>query len=746
LAIFEQLLRRGLGTRWALALLLGALLLHTLGPWHWAVLKSADQALYDLRLRALAPALADPRIVIVDIDERSLANHGRWPWRRALLGQLIDDISQWGGARLVALDMVMAEPDRSSGLSTLDALARGSLRDDAAFAHALALLRPSLDEDRQLAATLARSPVVLGFHLSNDPGAARVGQLPPALAALQPLGKAGDALPSWAAHGGNLAMLQDAARLGAGHLNAQLDDDGSVRRLPLVVDVNGQLQGGLALVMARALVAGNTLDPLPALVTTSAQGRLSGLRMTGAAGSLQVPVDERGMSLVPYAAPGAQFVRLPATDVLNHRVPTAALQGKLVLIGVSAPGLIDQHATPVDEAMLGTLVHAHMLSGLINHSVMAEPVQARWIEAMVLCAAGLLLIWALPRLPLWQAFSLTLALMLVQVVGQVAAWQIGGLVLPAASGLLMPPLMLALALLMAYRQATGARKQLAALFEQYVPPELVDRMSLAPERYTMRSRSAELTVLFADVSGFSSLAQHMPPAELGDMMNLLFSHLTDIVREHGGTLDKYIGDAVMAFWGAPLDDPQHARHAVAAALAMRARLPQLHADLAAHGWPPLDLHIGVNTGLMVVGDMGSRHRRAYTVMGDAVNLAARLQAQCSHHGLGLVIGDATRRALGDQRCLALGQVSVRGRDEAVTVWRPMGTSRGQDVAVDQLADAWQHMRETAEAGQTTLAARMLDELALRPEISALCRWQRGRLQSGQMIDIAPVGPQDQPRG
>jgi len=717
--------------RWLVGAWLLLLALQALGPLDIAPLQRLDRWLYDLQLRQLAPHQVDPRIVLVDIDEQALAEHGRWPWRRAVLADLLERIAGREGARLVGLDLVLAEPDRSSGLAALEALATGALRDEPGFQAALRQLRPQLDDDGRLTDVLRRHPVVLGFHLSNEAGAARSGALPPPLAASGALGAAGAGLLQWSGHGGNLPRLQDAAQLGAGHLNALIDADGLVRRLPLLVQHDGGVHGTLALVMARALLAGPADGTPGAAPTLSASGTpLHALQLRGAAGRLQVPVDAQAVALVPYAAVGTAFPRLSAADVLAGRLPPGALRGKIVLVGVSAPGLIDQRATPVDEALLGTLVHAHLLSGLLGGQVRAVPAAAPLVEAATLLALGALLVWALPRLALWRGALLCGVLMLALAGAHAAAWQQAALVLPLASGLLLPPLLLALYLLLAFRQATGARRQLAGLFGQYVPPELVAEMSHAPARYSMRSRSAELTVLFADVPGFSGLAERMPPAELGAMMNLLFSHLTDVVRAHRGTLDKYIGDAVMAFWGAPLDDPDHACHAVEAALAMQARLPALHAELAAHGWPPLALNIGVNTGSMVVGDMGSRHRRAYTVMGDAVNLAARLQSLCSHHGLGLVVGDATRRALGDTLCLALGRVGVRGRDAPVQVWHPLPWRAGEQPAADRIARDWQRLRAAAESGRRAEAEALLDQLQDEPAVAALCRWQRHQLHTG----------------
>ncbi len=732
------------------------------GPLDITPLRAADRWLYDLRLRALAPHQPDSTVVIVDIDERALAEHGRWPWRRALLADLLAHTAGPAGARLVGLDVLMAEPNNTASLGAVDQLSSLAAGDhDPRLQQALSALRQQLDDEGRLVAVLQRHPVVLGFHLSNEAGAARIGQLPTPWLPVSLLGGQAAALPHWSGHGGNLAQLQAAATLGAGHLNALMDSDGRVRRLPLLVAHDGGVQPTLSLVMARALLSpAASLPPrqsVPAPPTRSADlafepanGPLRALWLRGPLGQLRVPVDAQAAALVPYSMAAAPFKRYSAADVLARRLPPGALRDKVVLVGVSAPGLVDQRATPVDDLMLGTLVHAHMLAGLLqatqgHHSapggpgtnpgrLLAVPATAPLIEAASLLALGGLLLWALPRLRLWHGAALVATLLLAVLLGHTLAWVQLGWVLPLTSSLLLPLLLLALQALLAYRQATGSKQQLAQLFGQYVPPELVAEMGQAPSRYTMHSRSAELTVLFADVQGFSALAERMPPAELGAMMNLLFSHLTDVVRAHRGTLDKYIGDAVMAFWGAPLDDPDHARHAVTAALAMRARLPALHAEMASHGWPALEIHIGINTGQMVVGDMGSRHRRAYTVMGDAVNLAARLQALASRHALGLVVGDTTQRALAQgavlQPCLALGPMAVRGRDAPVLAWHPLVWPRGQAVSAAALAHTWDALREAVRAGRQAEANALLQTLQPYTALQPLCQWQRGLLQAG----------------
>ncbi len=695
-------------------------------------LAAPEASLYDLRLRLLAPRQADAQVVVIDIDERALAAFGRWPWPRRQLAQLLDDALGRDGARLLGLDLVLAEADPSSGLAALDRLAQSPLGQDAAFRSAMQAMRPTLDDDGQLAAVLRRRPVLLGFHLSNETGAALIGALPAPLLPSAMLGDNAAQLLHWAGHGGNLPQLQQAAALGGGHLNAIIDPDGRVRRVPLLVQHQQGVQPALALAMARAALGGAAAAGAgagaAALSFEPADGPLRALWLRGPAGQLRLPVDQHAVALVPYLAPGVALARHSAADVLANRLPPGTLRGKLVLVGVSAPGLLDQRHTPVDEAMLGTLVHAQLLSGLLQGRLLVAPPLAPALTLLALAAIGALLVRSLPRLALWQGGLLVLVLALAWSALNLLAWWHWHWVLPLAAGLLLPPLLLALHMALGYHRATAARQHLTALFGQYVPPELVRQMSRAPERYNMASRSAELTVLFADVSGFSAVAERLPPTELGAMMNLLFSHLTDVVRAHHGTLDKYIGDSVMAFWGAPLDDPDHARHAVAAAQAMLARLPAIHADLAARGWPALQLHIGINTGTVVVGDMGSRHRRAYTVMGDAVNLAARLQGFSSRYGLGLVVGHATHAALGAAPCLTLGVLNLRGRDAGVPAWFPLPAAPSGPADPVAMQHAWQQLRRALRAGCHAEALAQLDSLQRQPGLAALCRWQRGLLR------------------
>jgi adenylate cyclase len=603
--------------------LLALLLAHSTGWLPLRAVDALDAALYDQRLRAFAGARADARIAVVDIDERALAAVGRWPWPRERLATLVDRLFDAEGVRLVGLDMILAEPESKAA-------------------------------DARLAATLARHPAVLGFHLNAQPGSPRQGDLPAGL----PGAVLAAAWPTWHGHAGNLPALQQAAA-GAGFVNAAIDRDGLTRRAPLFARYEGQAYGSLAMAMAYTLRGDAAL----------ALSRLA---------------DAQGQVLLPYPAPSARVLHVSAADVLAGSVPANALRGRAVLVGMAAAGLIDQHSTPTGELLPGVELHANLLAGLLAGRLPQSPVWAPALTALLLLGTGLALVVGLPRLRLWPATAAAAALAAVLVGSNLLAWAQAGLALPIAAPLLLVAGLYTLQLFFGQLAEALARRRLAALFGHYVPPELVKLMSRDPARYTMAPRSAELSVLFADVRGFTTFSEQLSPPDLAALMNRYLSVMTDIVREHRGTLDKYIGDALMAFWGAPLADAAHAQHAVQAALAMQAALPALNAEFAARGWPLIRITIGINTGPMVVGDMGSRHRRAYTVLGDAVNVAARLQELSGKLESPVVVGEATRQALPPAwPCREIDRVTLRGRATAMTIFEPLAAtaSSGETVTI-----------------------------------------------------------------
>jgi adenylate cyclase len=263
------------------------------------------------------------------------------------------------------------------------------------------------------------------------------------------------------------------------------------------------------------------------------------------------------------------------------------------------------------------------------------------------------------------AMGLVIALDLV-------VWGEAGLVLPLASSLLMTISLFTTNMAYGYFVESRSKRQFTELFGQYVPPELVDKMAEDPGKYSMEGRSEQLTVLFSDIVGFTSISEGLSPKDLSAFINEYLTSMSLVIRDHHGTLDKYIGDAIMAFWGAPVADPEHARHGVLAGLAMQARLLEINELVRSRGWPPIRIGIGVNTGVMSVGDMGSKIRRAYTVMGDAVNLGSRLEALTRVYGVGIIVGQSTRDIVKDGVFRELDRVRVKGKDEPVAIFEAVG--------------------------------------------------------------------------
>lgn len=648
-----------------------AMLGHSAQVYRIGLVERLDAIFYDAKIRLTMPRDVDPRIVIVDIDEKSLAEQGRWPWGRDRLALLMDKLFDRNGVKLVGFDVVFAEPDISSGIKALESLAAQRLRDNAPFQGALRDLRPQLDYDARFAAALKNRKIVLGYYLSNIEGGQSSGALP---APVLPPGTFDGRLVAatrWQNHGGNLPQLQ-AAAAGGGHFNPLVDFDGISRRIPLLAEYKGAYYESLALSMVRAILGFPPVIPGYADPNDSYSG-LEWLELPTERGTLQIPVDEDIAALIPFRGPQGSFPYISATDVLNDRVANDLLRDRIVLIGTTAPGLLDLRATPVSAAYAGVEVHANLIAGMLDGTVKHKPDYLLAADILQVLIAGALLVFLLPLLSPFKASLTALLVALVLSSINVFLWQSENMVLPFANIALLVTVLYALNMSWGYFVESRTKRQFTELFGQYVPPELVDEMAKNPEGYTMSGRKAELTVLFSDVRGFTTISEGLQPDELATLMNEYLGAMTEVVRENRGTLDKYIGDAIMAFWGAPVDDPAHAKHAVITAIEMQAALKNLNVSLQAKGWPELKIGVGLNTGTMTVGDMGSPVRKAYTVMGDAVNLGSRLEGITKQYGVGIIIGEGTREELGDSFVLReLDRVRVKGKHEPVGIYEPLG--------------------------------------------------------------------------
>jgi adenylate cyclase len=651
-------------------------LLHAGGVLRVGVLQRLDDIIYDARLRATMPHTLDERIVIVDIDEKSLAEVGRWPWGRNRLAELVEELQDRQKTALLGFDVVFAEADESSGLKRLKQLAQAELKDQPGFSEKLNQLQASLDYDAVFAKAIEKRPVVMGYYFTSDRDGRVNGVLPAPVMDGAALAGRPIKFTSWNGYGANIELLAKAAPLG-GFFNSITEGDGVVRSIPLLAEYKGQYYESLALAMFRMLVGLPRVEPgFPPekFLTRNYQGLESILLKQGGK-VLAIPVDDRVATLVPFrgngGANGGSFRYISAADVLAKRLAPGSLKDKIVLVGTTAPGLLDLRVTPVGETYPGVETHANVISGFLDGKVFVKPDYAVGFEIVILLLSGLTLAFALPLLSASRAVLVSLAV--TAAIAGLNFWLYAGygLVLPLASALVMALTAFALNMSYGYFVESRSKRELANLFGTYVPPELVDEMVKDPDSYSMTATTKELTVMFCDMRGFTKMSETMEPTQLQALLNSVFSRLTDLIRGNRGTIDKYMGDCVMAFWGAPVDTPDHAALAVKTALEMSNAVRKINEEHKAKGLPEIGIGIGLNTGTMCVGDMGSDIRRSYTVIGDAVNLGSRLEGLSKTYGVEIVVSESARKLAGDFAWQELDKVRVKGKDQAVAIFWPL---------------------------------------------------------------------------
>ena len=715
-------------------------LLQAAGLWRLPFIDRLDHFIEDVRLRATMPRTFDPRIVIVDIDDPSLQQLGQWPWGRDQLAQLSTELLVRQQAAVLAFDVLIAEPDRSSALDSLRALADGPLRNQPEFVAHVERLAPSLDHDAIFARAIAGRPVALGYYLTRTPEPRATGHLPAPVLPMQ-IFPAGQVYGTgWNGFGASIDVLARAAPT-AGFFNvlARDSDDGIVRSVPLIARYDGPAAPAgyyESLALATYRLARGMPEVVPEMAAGSPPGGrpiFEALRLGGGDSVRRVPVDQTASVRVPFRGPGGaqggSFRYVAAADVLRGRLAPGELRGKIVMVGATAPGLQDVRATPVGGTYPGVEVHANIVSGMLDGRLTVVPDYAPGYGVVTVFLAGLLLAVGMSVLPAFRAMLLGAGVVAALVALNTALYLQAGLVLPLAAALVMTAAAFVINMSWSYFVESRARRNLARLFGTYVPPQLVDEMVVRPERYSMRAESKELTVMFCDMRGFTELSESMTPTELQALLNTVFSRLTDIISRHRGTVDKYMGDCVMAFWGAPVDMPDHAALAVQAAFEMAAAVRQIDEEHRATGRPRIAAGIGLNTGVMSVGDMGSAVRRSYTVVGDAVNLAARLEGLGLHYGVQIVASEATRRAAPAFEWEELDAVRVRGSARAVAIFTPLARAGALDPTQSALLERWNEALAAYRSQRFATAVALLASLRARDAKKVLYGLYAQRLAS-----------------
>lgn len=642
---------------------------HASGLWPWTLAHRLDNIIYDARLRLTMPQTFDDRIVIVDIDEKSLSALGRWPWSRNKLRDITTELFERQKIKTLGFDMVFAEPDNSSGLATLNLLGRTTLRSDAGFQAQLPLLNKTQDYDALFAESLEKRNVVLGYYFTSDRQKHTSGKLPnPVLTKADMQGRDSH-ITHWDGYGASIDAITHAASA-AGFFNAIADADGIVRATPLLASFENQYYESFALALFRVYKG------LPQSNIKLQSDRAISALQVELNGQLQsIHVDEKLSVLIPfrgYGGPaGGTYRYFSASDVLSKKLSENELKDKIVLIGSTAPGLQDLRTTPVGEAYPGVETHANILSGMLDGKSIYRPDYALGYEWLMIFIVSVLISLVLPSLSVPSAMLFGVGVLLATVALNTGLFLSQGLVLPLAATLLTGFAVYTLSMSADHLLRSRAMLALKKLFGSYVPPHLVEQMEDHYDNYAMQAKNVEMTVLFCDMRGFSQIAEQLLPSDVQAMLNRVFTQLSRVILKHGGTIDKYMGDCVMAFWGAPAQTNNHAHQAVLAALDMVDALAEINQVQQRLGLPDVQVGIGINTGMMCVGDMGSDIRRSYTAVGDAVNLAARLQELSKTYSVTILVSASTMSQASAFVWQEVDKVRVHGKTQVLSIYTPL---------------------------------------------------------------------------
>ncbi|WP_417844932.1 CHASE2 domain-containing protein [Thalassospira sp.] len=624
----------------------------------------------------------DVGVRIVDIDDKSLAELGQWPWPRTRLAELVYRL-RMAGATVVGFDVIFAEPDRTSPSRVI-----GDWPQDDNTAKIRELATGLPDHDALFAQFIGGvGQIVTATQLTNNPFVT----IPRQVGNFSVAGSQGrniaEYIPTLTGATTNLPAIEDAAA-GNALINVTPGADGVVRRVPLLLALDAEqpligkpVYPTLSMEMLRVMQdAPKTMN----VRLSGASGAASWTTSDGVdairVGQLTIPSDATGNMWV-YFTGHQQDRYVSASDVMNDKLPKGVLQDTAVLIGTSAAGLLDLRSSPLNPVLPGVEVHAEMLEQMLLQQFLSRPYWASQAETLALVIVGLFFVIAIPRLgPLWPAV-------------------IGVAVIAGAIGfswwafrqhhMLIDPLYASLSTILVYLSGSligfmrteGEKRQVRGAFSTYLSPALVEQLAQHPERLKLGGEMRDMTLLFCDVRGFTTISESYKsdPQGLTQLINRLLTPLTGCILQRDGTIDKYMGDCIMAFWNAPLDVPLHPEKACEAALAMfvslRALNAEREAEAHAEGRPflPLNIGIGVNTGTCVVGNMGSDQRFDYSVLGDAVNLASRLEGQSKNYGVDIVIGQDSAITVSNRfAVLQLDLIAVKGKSEAVEIFTVLG--------------------------------------------------------------------------
>lgn len=629
---------------------------------YFSALPRLNNILYDVTFKAFHNRNKPENVVIVDVDDKSLTFEGKWPWSRDKVADMVR-VLQESGAAVIAFDVLFPEKDFNAAQMLLNYLSQQP-KSNVEVANYLSAQLSIFDYDLRLAEVLSKSDVVLGIFF-NDKLYQDIGVLGKPFLGADHLSNL--IVPKMTHYTGSIAPLIEAARYTAGFVTTIPDEDGILRRSPMFIEYNHALYPALALEAARLYFL---IDKVSLDTRQLGKSRvLLGINL----GDIYIPTDSAGKLLIQYLGPSFTFPYVSATDVLHKKFPAQVFSGKVVIIGSSAVGIGDMHAMPLQLAGYpGCEVHANLIENIVAKNFISSPIWIIGLERIIIIVVGLTIAILSMYSTVFILFILTIGGEFLIFAIQAWLWTHGHWILPH---MILPYLLVLLLgiinMCYGYLFESRYRKQIHDVYGQYVSSTYIDRMLEHPDQYTLSGRSKEMTVLFSDVRSFTSLSEQLDSAGVKTFLNQLFTPLTEIIFEHKGTIDKYVGDMVMAFWNDPIEDPQHAQHAVLAGLKMVAKVKELAPVFAEQGLTNVRVGVGINTGTMHVGDMGSKYRKSYTVLGDAVNLASRLESANKFYGTSILVSNSVKEMSPGVIFRFIDKVVVKGKHLPINVYEPI---------------------------------------------------------------------------
>jgi len=679
--------------------------------WNPAPVEFARLKVFDYYVQAKPRDIPPPQqkpVTIIDLDEQSLETVGQWPWPRTTVAKMVQNLMQMG-AILIAFDVVFAEPDGKS----LGAMADSAVGLDNETRDKQKNL-PSNDE--VFASVIKKSRVVLGQagRVSETEGV----KGPPAKKSIGVRKLQREApdpkafLPVFPSLVRNIPVIEKAAmhRFGGhGMFSTTPDEDGIIRNVPAMFVHEGDLFPTLSVEMLRVATGRPTV---------LAEVSVAGMNAVGVAKGLKVRTDRHGR-IWPYFSKHDPDKYVPAHEVLDGTADPAKIKGKMTVLGTSAVGLRDIRTIPTERDIPGVEVHAQLVEAIVHQQYLTRPAFADAVELAFIFFGGLIMIILVP----WLGAKWTALVFLLTATGSGGtSWYLFAeqkMLLDASFAIASILLIYTVLTYTGYAREEAERRQTRDAFSKYLSPDMVERVAENPGELKLGGEQREMTLLFCDVRGFTTISEQFDAVGLTKLINKLLTPLTNEILERHGTVDKYMGDCIMAFWNAPLDDTNHAKNGCESALAMLEQMQPLNdrlekeAEEEGRKHIPLKVGLGLNTGPAVVGNMGSEQRFDYSVLGDTVNTASRLEGQSKGYGVKIVIGEETWKQVPDMATLELDWIKVKGKTEAVVIYCLLG---GEDLAQDRdfvtLSQFHQQMLDAYRAQDWNKAIKRLKECRL----------------------------------